>query len=157
MVRDEEQGAASGAAAIEARLRALAVREGMTLARFAARGEADRTVLRSTLARRFEPGRAYTEREVNQILRDWLCGVGAMLETDHVNLRRLLVDTALLWRRDDCSEYRLGSAAPALDGPPWNTLDPDRIAADARAGLAARRAARREAWANRADGPAVRR
>jgi hypothetical protein len=43
------------------------------------------------LAARFEPGREYEEREVNDILRDDA--------PDHATLRRLLVDRGLLRRQ----------------------------------------------------------
>ena len=48
------------------------------------------------VATRFEPGREYTEKQVNEIL------VG--LHDDHVTLRRLLVDARLLTR--DAGVYR---------------------------------------------------
>jgi len=48
---------------------------------------------------RFEAKRSYTEREVNAILKD------ANGFSDHVTLRRELVDHRLLARKSDCSEY----------------------------------------------------
>jgi hypothetical protein len=49
---------------------------------------------------RFDAGRAYTEREVNAILKD------AQTFGDHVTLRRELINHRLMTRRSDCSEYR---------------------------------------------------
>ena len=48
---------------------------------------------------RFEAKRSYTEREVNAILKD------ANGFSDHVTLRRELVNHKLLARKSDCSEY----------------------------------------------------
>jgi len=67
-----------------------------------ARHEARLEVL-AWLAARFEPGRTYSEAEVNNVLRGE--------EVDHVTLRRYLVDYRFLER--DAGIYRLGS------NPPW--------------------------------------
>jgi hypothetical protein len=48
---------------------------------------------------RFEAKRSYTEREVNAILKD------ANGFSDHVTLRRELINHKLLARKSDCSEY----------------------------------------------------
>src|SRR5215831_6695100 len=50
-------------------------------------------------ARSVSPERVLSEREINVILRDWLDHEGSFIRTDHVELRRLLVDFGLL-RRD---------------------------------------------------------
>jgi hypothetical protein len=52
----------------------------------------------ASAAVRFEGGTRWTEREVNERLRDWLAHEGSMLATDHVELRRVLVDVGLLAR-----------------------------------------------------------
>jgi hypothetical protein len=52
----------------------------------------------ATAALRFEGGRRWTEREVNNQLLDWLAHEGSMLATDHVELRRVLIDVGLLAR-----------------------------------------------------------
>ena len=44
----------------------------------------------------FDPQREYSEAEVNEVLKAWLAGAGAMLATDHVELRRWLVDCGLV-------------------------------------------------------------
>ena len=95
----------------ERRLRKLAVREGMTFATFNLLDEPDRAVLRATIVACFEAGAVYTERAVNERLKGWLAGVGRMITTDHVSLRRLLVDTQVLTRTPDCADYRVQSAA----------------------------------------------
>ena len=55
---------------------------------------------------RFEAGRVYSEREVNDILRQ------AQAFGDHVTLRRELVNHRLLERKSDCSAYRKVAACP---------------------------------------------
>jgi hypothetical protein len=55
---------------------------------------------------RFDAKRAYTEREVNAILK------AANAFGDHATLRRELVNHRLLARKSDCSEYRKLPARP---------------------------------------------
>ena len=55
---------------------------------------------------RFELHRAYTEKEVNAVLKE------ANGFDDHVTLRRELVEHDLLTRKSDCSEYRKLPARP---------------------------------------------
>lgn len=104
-------------------------------------------------------GRTWTEAEVNAVLRRVLAEEGRFLDTDHVELRRWLVDTAW-WRRDGYGrayertpfaqlppDLQVIAAAidEALAGEPlapW--LDAQRRAAQAA------RDARRAAWAAKA-------
>jgi hypothetical protein len=58
------------------------------------------------------PDRTSTEREVNERLRAWLAGPGAMLATDHVELRRWLVDLKLLERDGYGRAYRRVAPPP---------------------------------------------
>lgn len=55
---------------------------------------------------RFDARRAYTEAEVNRILKGW------HLYGDHVTLRRELINHRLMTRKSDCSEYRKLALAP---------------------------------------------
>jgi hypothetical protein len=55
---------------------------------------------------RFDSRRVYTEKEVNAVL------MAANTFSDHVTLRRELVDHRLLTRKSDCSEYRKLPARP---------------------------------------------
>ncbi len=137
----------------ERRLRALAVREGLTFASFVTLHAADRAVLQTTLVQRFDPQASYRERDVNEILKGWLDSVGVMVETDHVHLRRWLVDTNVLMRKDDCSEYRIH---PQLELRPdlvrdaaVAQRDAAAIVAEARRTAQDRRAARRAEWMKR--------
>lgn len=56
-----------------------------------------------------ESARAYTEAEMNRALLSWKREIGPAIETDHVTLRRLLVDHGHLERTADGSAYRVGS------------------------------------------------
>ena len=62
---------------------------------------AKRTTALQDLSEKFEPGRAYHEREVNELLKAW------HTYSDWALLRRELVTVGLLSRNDDGSEYRL--------------------------------------------------
>ncbi len=60
--------------------------------------EKNRRIVMEQLAGRFEPGRCYTEQQVNRLLRP--------VFDDHVRLRRELVDRGLLQRVPDGSSYQ---------------------------------------------------
>ena len=134
----------------ERRLRKLALREGMTFATFNALQQSDRDVLRATILSRFDVGAAYTEREVNIRLKGWLGGAGRMVATDHVTLRRLLVDTQVLERTSDCAEYRVPPDALVRLPAGLAAPDADAIVADTRASALALRQARKQAWFSQA-------
>ena len=136
----------------EQRLRKLALREGMTISTFAGLGEADRAVLRATILARFEAATVYTERQVNERLKAWLAGAGGMVETDHVNLRRLLIDTQVMTRTADCAEYRIPPGAIAALPAALTAQDADTMVAGARSDRQAQRAARKDAWLRQAGG-----
>ena len=55
-----------------------------------------------------DSGRSYSEPEINAALRDWNRDVAPVIQTDHVTLRRLLVDYGLLERTSDGRAYRVG-------------------------------------------------
>jgi hypothetical protein len=65
------------------------------LVRLPARQSRRRVVLEH-LVLSFEPGRRFPEKEVDVVLRAWCAGG----ETDHVAVRRHLVDEGLLTRED---------------------------------------------------------
>ena len=134
----------------ERRLRALAKREGMTFATLATLPADDRAVLLTSIVRRFDSAAPYRERDVNVLLKDWLAGAGAMVETDHVNLRRWLVDLRVLARTPDCAEYRLHADAATRSDivrePGVASLDPDAIVSTALEQDRAMREQRKNAW-----------
>jgi hypothetical protein len=59
------------------------------------------------LAGRFEPGREYSEREVNELLLEW------HTFDDWALLRRLLCDWRYMERERDGTRYRLVPSSPA--------------------------------------------
>ena len=140
-------------AEFERRLRALAKRDGLTFATFATLPPADRAVLVTTIVQRFEVDAVYREREVNERLKGWLSGAGAMIETDHVHIRRWLVDTGVIVRTPDCAEYRLSVPAAAERAAlPEGTaaLDPAAVVAATRREATEARSRRKAEWLARA-------
>jgi len=85
------------------------------------------------------------EREVNERLVGWLAGPGAMLSTDHVELRRWLVDLGLVERDGYGRAYRRAPPPPACRdaAAALAAVDPGAIATQARSDLARIRADRR--------------
>jgi hypothetical protein len=87
-----------------------------------------------------------SEREVNDRLRQWLAGPGAMLATDHVELRRWLVDLGFVERDGYGRAYRRVSPPPAAHAgavASLSAIDPAAVAREARDALARDRAQRR--------------
>lgn len=92
-----------------------------------------------------------TERQLNELLKAELAGAVAFLDTDHVELRRWLVDAGWLLRDGFGREYRRVSRtdldvaqrafADALAG-----IEPAAWVAEVRAAHRARREARRARW-----------
>jgi hypothetical protein len=72
--------------------------------------EGDARLLMGLAAARFEPGRAYAEKAVNETLREWLGGFCAPRGLDHVTMRRELVDAALLQRDKAGASYVVNEA-----------------------------------------------
>lgn len=73
----------------------------------------DMDVLLALAAAKFVPGRAYRERDVNDVLSSWLetfCLPGG---ADHVTLRRALVDARLLARDAAGTTYEARTQAVA--------------------------------------------
>ena len=60
------------------------------------------------IAEKFEPGRSYTELEVNECIRSWIAFA------DYVLVRRDLVDYGCLTRTSDCREYRRADVLPGV-------------------------------------------
>jgi hypothetical protein len=130
------------------RLRALAVRDGLSLGVMASNKPADFTLVLAAAGCAFAAGDALSEREVNARLIAWREGAGAMLAVDHVELRRWLVDNSVLARDGYGRVYTRGTprddiaaAMTALAGH-----DLTAIVRNARALHFIRRAARRAQW-----------
>lgn len=98
------------------------------------------------------PAGPFTERQVNEALRAQLDGAAACLNTDHVELRRWLVDAGWLQRDGFGREYRRTSLDDVLNeaardaARELHSMDVGAWAARLRADHDAHREARRQAW-----------
>jgi hypothetical protein len=126
----------------------LAVRRGIALGSLRSGNARDFAIVLAAAAQPFQPGRVFTEREVNDVLRTFLAGAGAMLAIDHVELRRWLIDFRLLERDGFGRAYSAGTPEPefAAATAELSTVDLAALASDARTGDAAARAQRKERW-----------
>lgn len=133
--------------------RRLCVRSGVSLAGLQTGRSDELGAVLAGAALAFDEAVPYTEAEVNAKLKAWLDGPGAMLATDHVELRRTLVDMRLLGRDGFGRAYARASDperfAPALAG--LAGIDLDALSAEARESMAQMRATRKRAWAQRPD------
>ena len=75
------------------------------------RARRDREILMQSIVMRLDSARTYSEAEINHALKAWMREVVPELETDHVTLRRLLVDHGRLERRADGKVYQVGFPA----------------------------------------------
>ena len=133
----EPDAAPTRRAATPSRLERIAVKSGLSLGLM---GEADRAATLAFAAIHFVPGSGYDEKGVNAVLRDWLAEVGPMLRSDHVEIRRWLVDAGWLERDGFGRRYALAASAPERAA----ALLGDRSAAGWTACLQRARAAERE-------------
>ncbi|CAG0986387.1 hypothetical protein BURK1_02027 [Burkholderiales bacterium] len=134
--------------------RRVAVKQGVGLGALAgARGEEFAAVV-AAASLAIPADRAIPERDVNDRLLAWLAGPGAMLATDHVELRRWLVDLGLLERDGYGREYRRSVTPTAFADAvaAMATIDPDAVAARSRADFARERAERRARHESRSGG-----
>jgi hypothetical protein len=65
----------------------------------------DRHILLKSAVLVFEPGRKYSEKEINDKLKLWLEKVNKNARINYVMLRRLLIDEEYLTRKMDGSKY----------------------------------------------------
>ena len=68
----------------------------------------DRAILMKSILLLLDSSRTYSEEQINALLREWLQHVAPAIETDHVAVRRLLVDYGHLERTADGGSYRVG-------------------------------------------------
>jgi hypothetical protein len=132
--------------------RCLAIKREVTLGGLAGSHADEFRAALAAAASRFEMGVAYSEKDVNDRLRHFLANAGAMLATDHVELRRWLVDNRLIGRDGFGHRYER-SAAPASFAPlvaAFEGFDLDRFASEARSADAEARRVRRERFRDRA-------
>lgn len=135
------------------RFRKLAIKRGLTPGAMLAASSAEFNMLLFSLRREFAVSRTYAEHEVNERIKHWLQSVGGMLEVDHVEMRRWLVDLAILARDAYGHAYQLAPAPARLRALDTELAQIDfaREFADASARDADKRAARKAAWQREAS------
>jgi hypothetical protein len=97
----------------------------------------DHHILYVSAALALEPGRTYSESELNEVLLQWVAEFGASFGIDHVTLRRSLVDEGYL-QRD-----RAGRCYELAADPPYS-IENSASEIDLRALVVAERTARYE-------------
>lgn len=129
----------------------LALRDGLHLGTLMPKRKADLELVLATSALHLPADQGLTEAQANECLKQFLAGAGAMLDTDHVELRRWMADLQFLSRSDRGTDYRRGVLPPWLRSAAAE-LDAGMLAdavVQARAAEQARRAARKQAWNER--------
>ena len=74
----------------------------------------DRQIMIKSIAMLMDSGRSYSESEINDLLQVWQREVAPAIGTDHVTLRRLLVDLGHFERTPDGRAYRVGFPPDAM-------------------------------------------
>ena len=131
-----------------ARLEALAVRQRLSIGALATASASDFALVLAAAGTSVAPGETLTERDVNERLKTFLDGAGAMLAVDHVELRRWLVDNRVLARDGFGRAYARGEPRAEIAGALDELAGADlrKIVVDARTRDASRRAERKRAW-----------
>ena len=130
------------------RFRKLAIKRGLTPGALLDASPEDFNLLLLSLRREFVTVRRYNESEINEQLKNWLQTVGGMLEVDHVELRRWLVDLAILARDAYGHVYTVASVPAHLVNMEADALQIDfaRQFSDANVRESQKRAARKAVW-----------
>ena len=68
----------------------------------------DRQILIKSIVMTLDSAGTYSEEEINAAILEWNRDVAPAIETDHVTIRRLLVDSGQLERTADGHAYRVG-------------------------------------------------
>ncbi len=93
----------------------------------------DRHIVLISSILKLEPGRQYSEKEINEELQVWIIQFGRSFGLDHVTLRRYLVDEKYIIRDSAGGTYKL-----ATDGLPYTfdesirELDLEKAVAEAK-------------------------
>jgi hypothetical protein len=128
-----------------ARFASLATRQGLLISSL---NDADLALLMHSASSRFSQDQVYSEACVNRALKDWLANEGCMLRTDHVELRRTLIDLQFLGRDGFGRAYTRPATAPLRFRGVLETVgdsDLTAVAHEARDNFERQRAARRAA------------
>jgi hypothetical protein len=72
---------------------------------------ADQQLLMDLAVAQFEPGRTYSEAEVNETLKAWIDTFCEPYGIDHVTFRRMLVDARMIARTKSGSTYHVNRAS----------------------------------------------
>ena len=130
------------------RIAQLAVRHGVHLSTLQQRDGRDLELVFASATLHLPADRLLDERSVNEVLKGFLAGAGVMLATDHVELRRWMVDTGFMRRSDFGTDYRRGTFPEWLSSAAGqvNAAQIARAVREARAAHDAQREARRQAW-----------
>lgn len=113
---------------------------------------ADLDLLLASAALHLPVDEGLSEREASERLRGFLATTGVMLDTDHAELRRWLVDLGFVERSDRGTDYRRGVLPASLQSAA-EQLDAQRLVEaveQARATHESERQARKQAWLARA-------
>jgi tRNA(adenine34) deaminase len=140
------------AAAWLQRLAELGRRQGLSLATLLGGDRLDLDLLLASAALHLPLDEGLNEREASERLREFLSVTGAMLDTDHAELRRWLIDLGFATRSDRGTDYRR-AALPSRLQQAAAELDAEQLRAaveQARRAEAETRAARKAEWLARA-------
>ena len=134
--------------------RRLCVRRGIALGGLASGRQDDFRAVLAAAALALDEGAGYDEPAVNARLKAWLDGPGAMVDVDHVELRRWLVDAGLVRRDGYGRHYARAEPAPdafARELAGLAGVDLALLAAEARESEREARESRQAAWRARRD------
>jgi tRNA(adenine34) deaminase len=134
------------------RLAELSRRQGLAIGTLLGGARADLDLLLASAALHLPADEGLGEREASERLRAFLATTGAMLDTDHAELRRWLVDLGFVSRSDRGADYRRG-LLPAWLAAAAEGLDAEALRAtveQARAAQDEARHSRKRAWLARA-------
>lgn len=75
------------------------------------RKQRDREILMKSIVMLMDSRELYSEQQINELLQEWGRDVAPAIDTDHVTIRRHLVDYGHLDRTADGAMYRVGFPA----------------------------------------------
>lgn len=153
MVRATENSAVNEISTLDVqgwlqRVAHLARRHGVHLSSLQQKEGRDLELLFASAVLAFPRAESLDERAANEVLKRFLATAGVMIATDHVELRRWMVDAGFLRRSDRGTDYRRGSL-PAWLSDSADELDFASIAdavAQARSNDQIKRETRRQQW-----------
>ena len=131
-----------------ARLETLAARDRLSIGVLASSSPSDFALVLAAAGCGIGRDETLTERDVNERLKSFLEGAGAMLAVDHVELRRWLVDNAVLVRDGFGRAYSRGEPRAEIAQAMEDLAGADlrKIVGEARRRDASARAERKRAW-----------